>query len=285
MPAFINIGGKKYGRLTALKYVDNGKWKCKCDCGNEIITRSAALKNGNTRSCGCLHKESIKKALFDDLTGKRFGSLIVINEVGKRKTKYLWKCQCDCGEFITTLGGCLKNKSITRCKKCSGKHTSKIWLKNMVGKRIGKLTVIRRTKNIDRRGMWLVRCECGTEKVVMGKLLRNGHVVSCGCYKNQLIKERAIESRLNLINQKFGRLLVIEYLGGNSYGRSIFKCKCDCGEEVVITGHNLTTGNNRSCGCLGPDIIRMLNQQPEMIAKHRMGIQIQRMKQNGEIKI
>lgn len=36
----------------------NGKsqWLCRCDCGTEKVVKSASLKSGNTKSCGCLHR-------------------------------------------------------------------------------------------------------------------------------------------------------------------------------------------------------------------------------------
>lgn len=51
--------GNKYGRLTVLKRVENNKhgttrWLCKCDCGKEIITNGQSLRNGQTKSCGCI---------------------------------------------------------------------------------------------------------------------------------------------------------------------------------------------------------------------------------------
>lgn len=57
----IDITGRKYGRLTVLR--ENGKqrgnilWLCRCDCGNEINAIAYNLKNGHTRSCGCLSSE------------------------------------------------------------------------------------------------------------------------------------------------------------------------------------------------------------------------------------
>lgn len=58
--------GEKYGRLTT-RYV-NGRtknrakiWHCYCDCGNEIDVSSVSLTSGNTKSCGCLQKETITK--------------------------------------------------------------------------------------------------------------------------------------------------------------------------------------------------------------------------------
>ena len=58
-----NILGRKFGRLVALKLVGTRKycamWLCKCDCGNEKIVNGYNLRNGNTKSCGCLHKEKM----------------------------------------------------------------------------------------------------------------------------------------------------------------------------------------------------------------------------------
>ena len=58
-----NIVGNRYGRLVALDRAPNrGKityWKCVCDCGKEVVVRTADLKNGQTRSCGCLHSEQL----------------------------------------------------------------------------------------------------------------------------------------------------------------------------------------------------------------------------------
>lgn len=47
----------KYGNLRALdrtKTEDGWKWRCLCDCGNEVSVLAGNLTSGNTRSCGCL---------------------------------------------------------------------------------------------------------------------------------------------------------------------------------------------------------------------------------------
>lgn len=56
---------QKFNRLLVLEHSSN-KWGCKhyrclCDCGNETIVRGRYLKNGITKSCGCLRKESARK--------------------------------------------------------------------------------------------------------------------------------------------------------------------------------------------------------------------------------
>lgn len=56
-----DITGQKFGRLTALNFShkmrDKSYWSCLCDCGKKKNIRADGLKNGNTRSCGCLQKE------------------------------------------------------------------------------------------------------------------------------------------------------------------------------------------------------------------------------------
>lgn len=54
--------------------------------------------------------------------------------------------------------------------------------------------------------------------------------------------------RINLVGQRFGRLLVID-TADSLNGRTRWKCKCDCGNECVVHGTSLKTGNTISCGC------------------------------------
>ena len=59
--------GTKFGRLTVLEQAGVNKhrsrlWKCVCDCGSEVVVSTPSLRSGNTKSCGCLHKDSMKEA-------------------------------------------------------------------------------------------------------------------------------------------------------------------------------------------------------------------------------
>lgn len=61
----LNLTGKRFGKLVAIKAAGKTKngaylWKCKCDCGNEIIANVGNLKNGHTKSCGCLRVDRCK---------------------------------------------------------------------------------------------------------------------------------------------------------------------------------------------------------------------------------
>ena len=59
-----NIIGIKFGRLTVLKEIEKNKnlrtFECVCECGNKKIVFKKYLKNGETKSCGCLKKEYLK---------------------------------------------------------------------------------------------------------------------------------------------------------------------------------------------------------------------------------
>jgi hypothetical protein len=58
----IDIAGKKFGMLSVLKYshTRDGRafWDCLCSCGNEVNVRGDCLRNGGTKSCGCLRNLS-----------------------------------------------------------------------------------------------------------------------------------------------------------------------------------------------------------------------------------
>lgn len=79
---------------------------------------------------------------------------------------------------------------VTRLKKGWGieeaLNTPKIDnLVDMIGKKYNRLTVIKRVaipEHIKSRGTYyLCRCDCGTEKVILGRSLRSGNTQSCGC--------------------------------------------------------------------------------------------------------
>lgn len=65
MPNPVDIAGHRFNRLTAKEAVYVGaerRWRCKCDCGGEAVVRAAALRNGNTGSCGCWKREVLPLA-------------------------------------------------------------------------------------------------------------------------------------------------------------------------------------------------------------------------------
>lgn len=49
---------------------------------------------------------------------------------------------------------------------------------------------------------------------------------------------------------RFGRLVVLEESPVRKYNYVSWRCRCDCGQETIVTGVSLRLGNTRSCGCL-----------------------------------
>lgn len=100
-----NLIGNKYNRLTVIsktsqKSGSNYLWECQCECGNITYATKYALITGKKKSCGCL-RSALGKSKKKDLLGQRFGSLEVIEETDQRKDgKVVWKCRCDCGNYI-----------------------------------------------------------------------------------------------------------------------------------------------------------------------------------------
>ena len=94
--------------------------------------------------------------------------------------------------------------------------------------------------------MWHCKCDCGNYVSVVGKDLRRGATQSCGC----LQKEKTSKANSNnLIGQRYGKLVVVEQAPSKKQ-RTYWKCKCDCGNEVVVCARELSAGDTKSCGCL-----------------------------------
>lgn len=86
MSRLIDLTGKRFGRLIALNYkglghgsTKHGKWKCRCDCGSTVLVAGIKLRNGHTKSCGCLHSETCREnGKRNRKHGKRTTSLYTI---------------------------------------------------------------------------------------------------------------------------------------------------------------------------------------------------------------
>ena len=62
---------------------------------------------------------------------------------------------------------------------------------DLTGKTFGYLTVLNRAENNSRGdSRWLCRCKCGNEKIILGKSLRSGATVSCGCYHKEVVAKQ-----------------------------------------------------------------------------------------------
>ncbi len=54
--------------------------------------------------------------------------------------------------------------------------------------------------------------------------------------------------KLNLTGQRFGKLIVLAP-AENIGSRTAWRCRCDCGQEAIVTTMRLRDGHRTSCGC------------------------------------
>lgn len=123
--------GNCYGKLTVIEYAGKNKdhrtlWKCKCACGNECVVSGKNLRNGNTKSCGCI---KLYERDCIDMLGMKFGKLLVIEKIDERKYSgknntpcIQWRCKCDCGRETIVTGKCLRNGSTKSCGCLNKEH-------------------------------------------------------------------------------------------------------------------------------------------------------------------
>ena len=111
-----------------------------------------------------------------DFTGMKFGKLTALYRIKSEKTTgsgkhAMWMCKCDCGNAkiisSTRLAhgkidncGCMDSK----CRNKKGQFTKGENVKDISGKKFGKLTVLKLDKIVNRKSYWIVKCECGTIK-------------------------------------------------------------------------------------------------------------------------
>ena len=144
MPAFKDLTGQRFGRLTVLSRAANGlsndtKWLCLCECSVTKNIGSQALIRGLTLSCGCLHKEQSSQQGTKDMAGQTFGRLTVLRRTAEKRgdsREVIWACRCSCGQNANVSGvnlrlkgtkscGCLQREIIGDIRRTHGlSHTS-----------------------------------------------------------------------------------------------------------------------------------------------------------------
>lgn len=189
MSKLIDLTGLRFERLVveeravAPEGAKEVYWRCRCDCGNIAIVRGTHLRQGKIKSCGCYGKSHNKI----DMTGLRFGKLVVIQEAEKRADANgpSWICKCDCGNIKTILGRNLRSGTTKSCGCLNIEQASVLGSTNMIdlsNQHFGRLIALHPTdKRYARNVVWHCVCSCGKELDVPSNLLREKKVSSCGC--------------------------------------------------------------------------------------------------------
>ncbi len=126
-----DLTGFRFGRLEVISEAEpttNEKghklrqYRCRCDCGNEVIKLRSALIGFSTLSCGCYRKEVSAISCYDrtaDLTGQKIGKLTVLHEYRRRSGGTVhWVCRCECGIEVAYPARALVAGAVTDCGVC-----------------------------------------------------------------------------------------------------------------------------------------------------------------------
>lgn len=183
--------GQRFGKLVVIE--DSGErkatsilWRCKCDCGGEILVKRHQLTSDCITSCGCIPKKRTVFVGAEDLTGRQFGELKVLRRVENDKNnKVCWLCQCSCGNLHTVTALKLKSGSTQSCG-CKRQRTFNG--KDLRGQRFGRLVALNpvNTKQYtEKKAVWHCRCDCENETDIAASSLVKGLTKSCGCLNQE----------------------------------------------------------------------------------------------------
>ncbi len=123
---------------------------------------------------------------------------------------------------------------------------------DLIGKKFGRLTVVKETKQIGPAGSvyWVCQCECGQNKNVTTFDLNRGHAKSCGCLHRETILSNAENHKRDLLGKKYGALTAIKETKSRAASGSVkWECQCDCGNRAFVSAGSLENGDTKSCGC------------------------------------
>lgn len=180
--------------------------------------------------------------LEKNYVGMSFGKLTVVEQ--ERIDDRPWcLCRCECGNEVLVLANKLVVGTKTHCGCSRPRRQPPV---SRVGERWGSLEVIAPSDQRCTKGYfsWLCRCDCGNEWLVSGHALRPGGTESCGCRR----QPRPDVTR-DHTGMTYHDLTVLHREGSNPSGNATWRCLCICGQETVVVGSNLATGNTKSCGC------------------------------------
>jgi len=177
-----DITGKRSGRVVALEPTRKHKnggilWRCRCDCGKEILTEAYKITGGLVKSCGCARRKDPP-----DLTGQRFGKLTALERRDREQwSGDLWRCRCDCGRETMASARALRGGGVKSCG-CARRESWKRRAIHIEGQRFGRLTALEPLeKRMGGSVVWRCQCDCGGETEVSYNSLTSGNTKSCGC--------------------------------------------------------------------------------------------------------
>lgn len=134
----------------------------------------------------------------EDLTGKRFGKLVVVRNVELPNSKHEkhWLCKCDCGNETVCLQRALRQKNGTKSCGCLRNRA-----KDITGNRFGLLVAVKPTDERNHKCIvWEFKCDCGnTCYRTTNQLYRDNP--NCGCITKDKFIRNGNKRIVNLLSE------------------------------------------------------------------------------------
>lgn len=168
----------------------------------------------------------------EDLTGRRFGKLVVVGQAPPKGNSARWVCKCDCGSDHEVAAKHLKSGATQSCGcivKASG------WFKRAdhTGERFGQLVAEKYIGARNGSGLWRCRCDCGATTDVLAGNLVSGNTQSCGHTKRSLFE-----------GETYGCWTVQRRVGTSRDGAVRWAVECStCGAQAEATTRDLRRGS------------------------------------------
>ena len=166
-----------------------------------------------------------------DLTGKRYGKLVVEQMIyGQKigvKVRTQCKCTCDCGNKVVVTMDSITTGGKVSCGCDSNERRAANNRKDLTGHRYGYLTVT--DMNWDKRyGIANCVCDCGKSVSVRANQLTSGKTRSCGCLQAMRVSEANIRDWTGVVSPY--DVLFKRQSCKNKYGQWLWECECGlCG--------------------------------------------------------
>ena len=202
---------------------------------------------------------------YKDLTALRVGKLTVLersldNEKTQRDGQPRWKCLCDCGNITFVLPYLLTTEKTKSCGCGIGQNLKTFnVVKDLVGMRFGRLTVIRRVEDVvrdsgSRSAQWECRCDCGNIVLKRSQGLVSGKSKSCGCLRNEVGNKPFLFEEGQIIKTKHSEFCVLQRHRVTRDRGDIkdkkYLCQCtSCKETQDIAEYTLKDGLGSCRGC------------------------------------
>lgn len=113
----------------------------------------------------------------EDLTGKVFGELTVIEFTRSYSKNRHWKCLCSCGKEVE-----LSTRQIKHDRKSCGHLGYQHRYTDLIGQVFGDLTVIDQNPTKRRLRQWVCKCRCGNQRIATTAELRANRTTTCGAH-------------------------------------------------------------------------------------------------------